>query len=305
MAEPKPSIILPVLLIVAILVGAGVGIGLLYEANHPKSPSSPWTVSVGSNVTVNYIGAFGSGPQTGRVFDTSIYSVATSNASYPKSLEFSYRGSEANYTPLGVSVGPSVPGSGYTIDNITFGSVVTGFWQGLLGLEVGQTKVISFPPSLGYGSANPSCFVTRPLTFSTPVVVTLSSSAFSTQYPGVSATAGTNFPDPTYGWNDLVLSVNSTAIVVEMLPSVGWVVPGASWPIVVSAVNATTITLKNQLTFADVGLVLGHAPGSGVCGATEFIVSGLNLSAGTYVEDFNREVVGQTLTFTVTIVARY
>jgi FKBP-type peptidyl-prolyl cis-trans isomerase 2 len=305
MAEPKPSIVLPVLLIVVVVVGAGVGFGFLYEANDHSPPAGPWTVAVGSNVTVNYIGKFGSGAQLGDVFDTSIYSVAVNNASYPKSLEFSYRGSAANYTPLGVSVGPAVPGSGYTIDNITFGSVVPGFWQGLLGLEVGQTRTVSFGPGLGYGAPNPSCYASQPLVFTTPTFRTLTSSSFSTLYPGVNATAGTQFADPTYGWNDLVFSVNSSAIVVQMLTHVGWVVPAASWPIAVVGVNSSVVTLKNELSYADVGSVLGHVSGSGICGTTSFIVSALNMSSGTYVQDFNREVVGQTLTFVVTIVARY
>ncbi len=305
MAERKPSILLPVILIVVVLVGAGVGGGFLYEFQHPKPTPAPWTVSIGSNVTVNYIGSFGSGPQEGKIFDTSIYAIATNNVTYPKALSFSYRGSEANYTPLGVSVGPNVPSSGYTIDNITFGGVVTGFWQGLLGLQVGQTRTVTFGASQGYGAANPSCFVTTPLFFTVPVLVAVTPSDFSTLYPGVNATGGTHFTDPTYGWPDIVLAVNSSAVVVEHLPSVGWTVPGASWPIVVTAVNATTIGVKNELAFGDVGNVAGTVTGSGVCGATTYIVSALNLSAGTYTQDFNRQVVGQSLTFTVTIVAKY
>ncbi|HXY47277.1 MAG TPA: FKBP-type peptidyl-prolyl cis-trans isomerase [Thermoplasmata archaeon] len=305
MVEPKPSIVLPVILIAVVLVAAGVGTFLLYEKNHPKSSGAAWTVSVGSNVTVNYIGSFGSGAQKGRVFDTSIFLVAVNNASYPKSVEFSYRGSKANYTPLGVSVGPAVPTSGYSIDNITFGGVVTGFWQGLIGLEVGQTSTITIPPSLGYGLANSSCFVTKPLIFTIPVLISVPAGTFSSLYPGVNASSGTHFTAPTYGWPALVLSANSTAVVVENLPSVGWSVPSIQWPQVVTGLNTTTITLTNELTSADAGVVAGHVSGTGVCGATEFIVSGVNTTAGTYIQDFNREVVGQTLVFTVSIVARY
>lgn len=305
MAEPKPSLLLPVLLIVVVLVVAGVGGVFLYEKNHPKSAAGPWTVAIGSNVTVNYIGTLGSGAQAGRVFDTSIYSIATNNLSYPKALGFTFRGSAANYTPLPVAVGPNIPSSGYTIANLTFGGVVTGFWQGLIGLSVGQTRSVVIPPSLAYGSPNPSCFVTRPLTLGTPVLVTVAASDFGTYYPGVNATVGTHFADPTYGWTDLVLSVNATAVVVENLPTVGWTVPGISWPQVVTAVNTTTITITNQLTSANAGTVGGSARTGGACGATKFIVSGVNSTAGTYIEDFNAQVVGQTLDFTVTIVAKY
>jgi hypothetical protein len=287
-----------------VVAGSGVGVGLLYEHNNPKPGSPARTVSVGDNVTVNYIGIFASGAQAGRVFDTSIYSVATNNASYPKSLEFSFRGSAANYTPLGVSVGPNVPASGYSINGITFGGVVPGFWQGLLGLPQGRTQTISFPASLGYGSTNTSCLVTRPLTFSVPVLNPVSPSLFGTVYPGVSSVPGTEFSDPTYKWTDLVLSSNSSAVVVENLPTAGWTVPSGSWPVVVTGINASTITLANQLTPAQSGLVLGHASAS-TCGSTKFIVSAVDLGAGTYTENFNAEVQGQGLEFTVTVVAFY
>lgn len=305
MADTRAFPLLPVLLVVLVIAGSGVGLGYLYEHNNPRAPSALWTVSVGDNVTVNYIGTFGSGPQTGRVFDTSIYSVAINNVSYPKSLEFSYRGNKSAYTPLGVSVGPNIPSSGYTIDGTSFGGVVPGFWQGLLGLPIGKTKTISFPPSLGYGAQNPSCLVTKPLTFTVPVVESMTKSQFIYAYLGVNATAGTEFKDPTYGWLDLVLSVNASAVVVENLPPVGWSVPSGNWPVVVTNISASNITLVNQLTPTQAGLVLGHGSGSGVCGSTKYIVSAVNPSLGTYTQDYNMEVEGQTLTFTVTVVASF
>lgn len=303
MAERRPSLLLPIVLVVVVLVAGGVGGGLLYEANH-RSPSAPWTVSVGSNVTVNYIGTFASGPQTDRVFDTSIYSVAIANVTYPKAISFTYRGSEANYTPLPVAVGPLIPSSGYTVGNLTFDGVVTGFWQGLLGMTVGQSRLITVPPSLGYGEPDPACFASQPLTFTTPTIVAMTPSAFATAYPGVSATGGTTFTDPTYGWTDLVLSVNSSAVLVQKQATVGWSVPGTAWTVAVTAVNTTTITLRNQLTYGNLGNVSGTVS-TPVCGETHYIVSGLNASAGTYIEDFNPQVVGQTLVFQVTIVAKY
>jgi len=304
MAEPKPSLWIPAILIAAIVAGAGVGTYFLYEYNHPKSASGPWTVQIGSNVTVNYIGWFASGPQTGRVFDTSLYSVYLNNAGFPKSLEFEHGTSPANYTPIGFSVGPNVPPGGYTIDNMTFGSAVPGFWQGLIGLQVGQTGTFTFPPSAGYGSPNPSCFATQPLTFAVPVLLPVAAASFSTLYPGINATPGTHFDDPTYGWNALVLTVNATAVVVENLPPLGWTVPGLSWSQTVTAINATTITVTNHLSPVNAGTVLGRIPGT-VCGTSRYIVSAVNVSAGTYTQDFNSEVVGQSLTFAATIVAKY
>jgi hypothetical protein len=311
MAEPRPSRILPTVFVVLIIIGAGVGIGLVYEQNHPKSAPSVRTVALGDNVTVNYVGMFGSGPQAGRIFDTSIYSVAMSNVTYPKSLEVTFRGNQSDYTPLPVYVGPT---GSYTIGNLTFGTVVTGFWQGLVGLSANHTVSIRVPPSLGYGPVIPSCLVTQPLVFTVPVLVAVTPAGFASVYPGKSSAPGTEFADPSFGWTDVVLSNNSTAIVIENLPNLGYQVPNSSWPILVTGLNASTITLTNELTPANSGLALGTATGT-VCGSHRFIVQSVNVGDGTFTElyDFtasgggqvNAEIQGQTLVFEVTVVQFY
>ncbi len=151
MPEKKPSP-WPAIVLVLIVVAAGItGGALLYYYVDHKSPSSSGVrVALGDNLTVNYIGIFASGPQQGRVFDTSEYSVALNNASWPKSLQYTSRGGyPTDYTPLGVYVGPNAPSSGYTIGNLTFSAVVPGFWQGLLGLPGNQTHYITVPPGPG------------------------------------------------------------------------------------------------------------------------------------------------------------
>lgn len=304
MADTRPSRIVPLLFVVIVVAAAATGTALLYEFNHPKAGTPIRAVVNGDNVTVNYIGFFGSGPQTGRVFDTSIYSVGINNASYPKSLEWSRGTNPSGYTPLPVHVGPSAPSGGYSLAGKTFSTVVPGFWQGLIGLTVNRTAWLTIPPSLGYGAPNASCYVTQPLTVQVPVVLTLTTSQFTAAYPGANSTPGTEFTDPTYGWTDLVLSHNTTGVVVENLASVGWSVPGKGWAEVVTAVNSTTVTVTNQLSGADTGLVAGTSK-SQVCGTGQFIVSAVDPTAGTYTEDFNREVVGQTLIFEVSVVQFY
>jgi FKBP-type peptidyl-prolyl cis-trans isomerase len=308
MAEPHRGTIGLILLILVVLIGAGVGTAFLYEYNHPKAGSPVRTVALGDNITVNYIGMFGSGAQSGRVFDTSLYSVATNNVTYPKSLEFSLRGGASSYTPLPVHVGPS---GSYPKAGLTFGTVVTGFWQGLLGLPVGKAQSVSVPPALGYGSVISSCVVSRPLTFTVAVLNPVDAAKFSSAYPGVNATPGTEFPDPTYGWTDLVLSTNATSVVVENLPPIGWTVPKSSWTVTVTNITASTITLTNQLTAANAGLVLGHSA-STTCGSTKFIVTAVDPVAGTFTELFDSttppvsaEIQGQTLVFEVSVVAFY
>ncbi len=301
MAEPKPSPWVAVILVVIVVAAGGGGAAFLYLENHKGPAAGPVTVAIGDNVTVNYIGVFGNGAQTGRVFDTSEYSIALNNISWPKSLLYSSRGGKpSDYTPLGVYVGSNAPSAGYTIGNLTFGGVVTGFWQGLVGLPGNRTTYVSVPASLGYPLVNASCFVTQPLVTTTPVIVTLSPSEFQADVPNVTALAGTTFADPTYGWTDLILTVNATAVLYEKLPTIGTVASPSGWPQVVTNISATTITLKSQLSPAQAGLVLGH--GTSLCGSTSFIVSSVNLANGTFVEDYNSEVDGKNLIFIVTVV---
>jgi FKBP-type peptidyl-prolyl cis-trans isomerase 2 len=301
MPAKERSRLVPIVLIVVVLVVAGVGAGLLYYFTHSSSSSGRPTVQLGDNATVNYIGFFGSGPQTGRVFDTSLYSVATNNATYPKSLEFAMRSNVSSYTPLAVHVGPTTPQSGYSLNGLSFIQVVTGFWQGLLGLPGNQTSSVTVPPALGYGSPDPACFRNLSLTFSVPVMVTLTSSEFSTDFPGVTAAQGAQFPNPTYGWPVYVVSANSTRIVVVNQPSPGWTSYPNGWPVEVTAVNATAITVTNELTSANAGLVAGHSSQT-VCSSNQYVVSAVSAGAGTFTQDYNKEVVGQTLIFVVTVV---
>jgi hypothetical protein len=183
MANPPPSRVLFIVLVVVVVIAAGAGAAVLYEFNKPKAPPTLLTVHNGDNVTVNYIGLFGSGAQTGRVFDTSVYAVALNNLSYPKSLEYTPRSSVKAYTPLAVHVGPYAPASGYTIGNLTFSSVVPGFWQGLLGLAGNQSHTIVVPPNLGYGPQNQSCLATAPLVLAVPVLTFVPISHFAQLYP--------------------------------------------------------------------------------------------------------------------------
>src|SRR5215472_2799448 len=108
MANPSFSTASLLAIIVIVLIGAGIAAGYVYERNRPSGAPNVQLVQLGDNVTVNYIGIFGSGPEAGKVFDTSIYSVATNNIAYPKSLSYHSRGDSAsNYTTLDVHVGGS------------------------------------------------------------------------------------------------------------------------------------------------------------------------------------------------------
>jgi FKBP-type peptidyl-prolyl cis-trans isomerase 2 len=263
-------------------------------------------------VTVNYIGIFGSGPEQGKVFDTSIYSVAINNAAFPKSLQYHARGIAANYSPLAVHVGSNTPQSGFSYAGLSFIQVVTGFWQGLVGLPGNTSKLVDVPPELGYGPADPSCFRSLPLTVHVPVLEQMRGNQFSARYPGILATTGATFNSPSYGWPVLILSANQSFVTVENLPTVGFTSSIAGWPTTVTNITQTAngsgrITVQNELAPSDAGRVSGHVA-NGLCGAQSngnYIISSVNFATGTFVEDFNQEVRGVILLFAVTVINIY
>ena len=307
-----PSPLWIIVLVVAIVIAAGGVAAFLYYHDKVTPAAGPRSIQLGDNVTVNYIGLFGSGPEQGKVFDTSLYSVATDSIAYPKSLEYHARGpAPSNYSTLDVHVGPHTPSSGYSVGGHSFISVVTGFWQGLVGHPPNQTIAVDVPPTLGYGPVNPACLAQRPLSFSLPVVRTEAGTAFAKEFPGVLGSTGTSFTHPHFGWPVLILSANASFVTYENLASPGWSASPAGWPVTVTSVASTpngsgSITLVNDLYPSQAGLLVGNDYlGTGPCtsqSAGKFIVSAVDLGAGTYTENFNSEVQGQTLIFLVTIV---
>ncbi len=93
----------------------------------PEPETSNITVKSGDHLFTNYVGYL----EDGRIFDTSVESVANSNV--PKTDDFQVRGSYTQFD--------------FTADD---GQVIPGFDAGVLGMKVGQTKIIIVPPDQGY-----------------------------------------------------------------------------------------------------------------------------------------------------------
>ncbi|MCI4323680.1 MAG: FKBP-type peptidyl-prolyl cis-trans isomerase [Thermoplasmata archaeon] len=312
MAPTPTSSWIPTLIVSILIVLAALGIGVFfYLHDKPSSPPSPLVVAVGDNVTVNYIGVFGSGPEEGKVFDTSIYNVATNPAAWPKGLEYSPRGVESNYSALPVYVGSNPPSSGYSVGNQSYIGVVTGFWQGLVGLMGNETHSIVVPADLGYGPTDEACVTTEPLVQTIPVFASLTVAQFGSTFPGTIANTGAEITDPHFGWPVLILAANSTNVAIENLATVGDTSAPAGWPVVVTNVTSApagvgSITIQNELTASDAGHIVGDDfEGTGPCSSQssgKFIVTNVNVAAGTYTANYNQEVQGQTLIFIVTVV---
>ncbi len=270
------------IVLLALVIAVAVVLGAYYVVFTPKPAAAPQFAELGDSVTIDYIGYF---PNSNLVFDTSIQSAATDNATYPKAYSFALR---ASYTALQFTVGD--------------GSVVKGFDEGVRGLSVGQTTTITVPASLGYGAADSSKIFVHTIIETVPVRVTMNTSAFSSYY-GQTAVSATNVTDPIYGWSATVSILNGLVVVTNSPYPSETVHPYGAWNAVVLAVddgasNGTgTITLQNRLDPTMVDKVGGKSPN----GQT-FYLSAVDPVGGTYALDFNKQVVGRTLVFQVTLV---
>jgi len=290
------SVILIVLIVILMVSASSVAI-LLYSTNQTNTGPSSQTAAAGDTVKVDYTGRLADG----RVFDTSLWSVASNNALYPKSLDFQLKG-QVQYTPLS-----------FTVNG---GQLITGFDQGVIGMKVGQTKVIAVPPSQGYGPMNGSKLFSANLIDVQPVKLYMNYSNFASNY-GASPQEGMTVHDPLYGWDAIVLSADQAAntVVVMNMPVLNqeyavYGEPDAQSPTgwyakVISIETAPnngngTIMVQNLLTSKDAGYIQGVSTGAPMSGT--FIVDQVNQTAGTYRMNFNGEIIGVTLYFTVTLV---
>jgi FKBP-type peptidyl-prolyl cis-trans isomerase 2 len=280
--------ILPVTLIVATaLIAVSLG-GYLafFQKDHEPADEENLIVATGDVVSVDYVGMF----QNGKVFDTSIESVAYNDVLYPKSVSYERRSS---YSPLNFTVGG--------------GQMVTGFDSGVVGMYVGETKDIVVLPADGYGSPNLQQIKTRQIVEAVPVYqfgVPLTN--FTDRYE-VAASVGVNVVDSYWGWNVTVYSIDLAASTVTLkhMPDIGMTVkPYGGWSCRIDSIDesadggAGRIMLRNLLTADDANAVKGvDSEGQ------EFRVTSVDIGDGTFVADYNKEVVGQVLVFRVTMLS--
>jgi flagellar basal body-associated protein FliL len=95
------------------------------------------TLEIGDKAQVNYTGTL----TDGVIFDTSHFDVAN-NSDYPKFEDFSIRPS---YSPLKMFVNGTD-----SDESDDYGVLIEGFWEGVIGMKVNETKVIRIPPEKAY-----------------------------------------------------------------------------------------------------------------------------------------------------------
>jgi FKBP-type peptidyl-prolyl cis-trans isomerase 2 len=281
-----------IIIIVLVMLSASTLVIVLYQGNQDANNKKNRAVANGDTVKVDYVGSL----PDGRVFDTSLSSVAN-DVSVPKALSFNLR-TNSSYTPLSFTVGA--------------GTVITGFNNGVIGMKVGETKTVNLSPSDAYGNLVLSKVTNFTLTETKNVYENMTFAQFKIKY-AVTAVAGMTVIDPLYKWPVNVLMANSDAdkVRVQNAPLQGQnylifsnsTASASGWNITVTTVDtvtseAGTIVLVHDIKDSDSGKIQGvDAAG------TTFILENVNTAAGTATRNANTELVGKTLTFTMTLVS--
>ena len=283
--------IISLVIVIGILVG---GFMALYVKQPPAS-AAPRRAEPGDAVEIDYIGRFG---DTGRVFDTSYARVAKDNVSYPKAASFSWR---AQWSSFSFDVGcADRPPAEQQLAKCT--ASIKGFDHGVRGMAVGDSKQVAVPPDLGYGPMDLTKVFERPLRQEVTVRVVMNQSAFSDKY-GTQPTDGLVVRDPFWAWNASV-SVSNNVILVTNSPYLGERLrPYQAWRAHVAAIDdaanngAGVIYVQHDLRPEDAGTILAKD------GGQQFTVDSVDAVRGVYVANYNREVVGRTLVFDLTVVS--
>jgi FKBP-type peptidyl-prolyl cis-trans isomerase 2 len=219
-----------VFMFVAVLLSSGC-IGQQKNLNE-KTINQQKTVTNGDNISVDYVGSI----EGGKVFDTSIESVARQNDVYNQGKK---------YQPLNFIVGK--------------GQVIKGFDEGVIGMKVGDTKTITIPPEKGYGPINPSKISTYPVIQSFPVTTTISSvleipaDQFKTVF-GPNHSVGDIVKIPNSNTNLTVKNISTINDSLSYNLAVGNKIyqKGAPWNWTVVTINDKNIKIKADLNKNDV-----------------------------------------------------
>ena len=286
------------------LIVASIGlIGyVLYDNSKAVDMGTVYIAESGDTVYLDYIGMF----EDGSVFDTSFYSVASNDTSYPKSLTFSPR-EESSYSAFEMTAG--LYGES--------GGTIKGFAMGVIGLKASDVRTIVIAPEDAY-AINAGMVTNISLNQEIPIVETLSSTDFTSLF-GTPAIPFSYVAHFEWGWDVLVLSDEFGMVTYKHVPSVGQVVypfgdpedeySPSGWACTVVSYDSAAddgigkITVHHDITESDVYNVKGVTYDDSV-----FVVSGYNESAGTFQVHwsnseigYNGEIAGRTLVFEIYI----
>lgn len=271
------------LLALCLLVVAGIAIANNWEV----SAESVDQAEMGSSVSVNFVGSY----SNGYVFDTTLYSVA-SDPQILKSFEFNAR-SQYEYAPTQFKIGSN--------------KLLTGFESAVIGMRPGETNTVTLSPTEAYGLVPEENLRNFTINQTLSIIESMSFSEFRSFY-GQDASEGLTVSHPEYGWDVTVLPQDSAkpadVVQVQNNPAVGEVYSAygdpsntspTGWHVKVISKDGGEILFVNMLVPSMVDKI------KGVDAAGEiFYLCAVDESSFTL--KYAKELVGRTLTFTITLV---
>jgi len=292
--EREPGRRLFTALVVILLLSVGLVGYIAWSGLNPFRSPPTEVAELGQRVLVNYIGRF----EDGRIFDTSLYSVAADDARYPKSVGFALR-AESEYEPFNLTAGGT--------------EAVPGFSQAVVGLEVGEEVTVSVPPELGYGYPSPEQIRTIPLREVLPLQYQTTIEAFLNRF-GFYPQVGLVVRDNLRSWDLQVLALDEAMVTLLNKPVLGGTMtpygnPAASpprgWVATVESIDSSAnngtgeVVIRHLLDAADSYQILATDENG-----QERIVGVVDEAEGTFqfIAGDRKELQGRTLVFTITLV---
>ena len=256
------------------------------------------TVKTGDKISVDYTGSL----EDGKVFDTSIYSVARENGLYTPARE---------YKPLKLTVGK--------------GEVIPGFDDGVVGMKTGETKTLTIPPEKAYGQSNPMMIQIIPAVEDVPATRVIPK-IFEVPRDQFERTLGKDHEKgevvkiPETNINLTILNITSNVSLSYNLKEGDnlWS-SGAPWNETVVKIDGKNITLKANLSKNDIiqlqgapwnttvvevknmNITLRHNPTPDTVIPTMRGMIRVHFNETSIIMDQNPELAGKTLIFNVTL----
>jgi len=261
-----------------------------------KKEEETLLIQEGDEVSVDYVGRFmGTAGEPGPVFDTSFPEVAR-DVSIPKSMNFQQR---PTYDDLTFTIGS--------------GQMIKGFEEAVINKQIDESFTVAIPPEKGYGKAFEEFIFTVNATETIPMKETLGLEEFRKMYTMVDLETMDNFIHPFWGWDVHIISYGPEEVRIWHQPVYGDDYFGYAWntTIVDISTERNVITMHhdnddiNEDTRVPFFVISVADPswGETVQGLTEQPPEmGLVTSKGGVITiDFNEEVAGKILIFTITI----
>jgi FKBP-type peptidyl-prolyl cis-trans isomerase 2 len=261
-------------------------------------------VKIGDNISVNYTGSY----ENGKVFDTSIESVAKANNLSPRNI----------YEPLKFRVGQKPS------------AVIEGFDKGVIGMKIGETKSLRIPPEEAY-PINPSMIQVVPIVQDIPATSTIPkvleipleqfeqvfgknhSAGDTVQIPETNINmtiknitsevslaynlkVGSNIWDAKAPWNETVVKIDDKNITIKPNVTKDAIIqlPDAPFNTTVVDITETNITLRNN----PIPNTTITVPGM----FGQMVNMRISFNETSMIMDQNPEEAGKTLIFNVTLV---